>query len=223
MSEKLQRLFKADMTEAQRACFDLLCTVFHGEHHLPSRIYAYGGGIKCTAGHHRLSTFDFDYLTRLVVLAHDACVRVEIVGGGPGAVGLVLHKRQSRIGSMFDRHPTIEEAIRNVRPRRTEQTAPEASLSDCKKARDYYRAGLERREPAWVPSLVLLPRPLQGDFPLAHTTVAEKGVHPCESNQWGAITVLATNGQRLGVKPCEFEPLEWRANEQAPHTKGEET
>ena len=32
MSEKLQRLTKTDMTEAQRACFDLLCDVFHGEH-----------------------------------------------------------------------------------------------------------------------------------------------------------------------------------------------
>lgn len=118
MSEKLKRLTKADMTEAQRACFDLLCDVFHGEHHAPERIYAFGRGIKCNAESHRLSTFDFDYLTRLVVLAHDACVRVEIVSSGPGRIGLVLHKRAGRTGSSYDRHPTIEEAIERVRPKR---------------------------------------------------------------------------------------------------------
>lgn len=93
MADKLERLTKATMTEAQRACFELLCDVFHGEHHAPERIYAFGRGIKCNAESHRLSTFDFDYLTRLVVLAHDACVRVEIVSSGPGRIGLVLHKR----------------------------------------------------------------------------------------------------------------------------------
>lgn len=118
MSDKLQRLTKADMTEAQRACFDLLCEVFHGEHHAPDRIYAFGRGIKCSAESHRLSTFDFDYLTRLVVLAHDACVRVEVVSSGPGRIGLVLHKRAGRTGSSYDRHPTIEEAIERVRPKR---------------------------------------------------------------------------------------------------------
>lgn len=123
MSEKLQRLTKADMTEAQRACFDLLCDVFHGEHHAPERIYAFGRGIKCNAESHRLSTFDFDYLTRLVVLAHDACVRVEIVSSGPGRIGLVLHKRTSRTGSSYDRHPTMEEAIERVRPKRLAQAA----------------------------------------------------------------------------------------------------
>lgn len=123
MSEKLHRLTKADMTEAQRACFDLLCDVFHGEHHAPERIYAFGRGIKCNAESHRLSTFDFDYLTRLVVLAHDACVRVEIVSSGPGRIGLVLHKRAGRTGSSYDRHPTMEEAIERVRPKRLAQAA----------------------------------------------------------------------------------------------------
>lgn len=123
MSEKLHRLTKADMTEEQRACFDLLCDVFHGEHHAPERIYAFGRGIKCNAESHRLSTFDFDYLTRLVVLAHDACVRVEIVSSGPGRIGLVLHKRAGRTGSSYDRHPTMEEAIERVRPKRLAQAA----------------------------------------------------------------------------------------------------
>lgn len=116
MSIQPDRLSKAAMTEAQRECFGLLCEVFHGEHHAPDRIYAFGRGIKCSAESHRLSTFDFDYLTRLVVLAHDRCVRVEIVSSAPGRVGLVLHKRAGRDGSSYERHPTIEEAIVRIRP-----------------------------------------------------------------------------------------------------------
>ena len=93
-----------------------------------------------------------------------------------------------------------------------EATDPDIVLSDCMKALDYYRAGLEKRTPTWVPCRVMLPRPLQGDFPIGHTTVAEMGEHECASNGYGAISVQATNGQWLGVKPAEFEPLEWRKN-----------
>lgn len=118
MSNDLQRLAKADMSEAQRACFDLLCDVFYGEHHAPERIYAFGRGIKCNVMGSQLATFDFDYLTRLVVLAHDRCVRVEIVPSGPGRTGLALFKRAGRDGCIYDRHPTIEEAIERVRPKR---------------------------------------------------------------------------------------------------------
>lgn len=117
MPDRQKTLTKQDMTPDQLACFELLCEAFHGEHHAPERIYAFGRGIKCSAESHRLSTFDFDYLTRLVVLAHDRCVRLEVVASGPGRIGLVLHKRASRDGSMFERHPTIEEAIQRVRPR----------------------------------------------------------------------------------------------------------
>lgn len=83
MRDKPNMLTKATMTDDQRACFDLLCKVFLGEHHAPNRIYSWGRGIKCHTEGQRFSTFDFDYLTRLVVLAHDACVRVEIVSSGP--------------------------------------------------------------------------------------------------------------------------------------------
>lgn len=86
--------------------------------------------------------------------------------------------------------------------------------ADCAKALDYYRAGVERRAPQWVPSRVLLVRPLHSDFPMtACLTTAEAGEHDCESNRYGAITVRATNGQMLGIKPEEFEPLEWRKND----------
>ncbi len=123
MSDKKQLLAKADMTEAQRACFDLLCVVFYGEHHAPERIYACGRGIQCSTLSGQLSTFDFNYLTRLVVLAHDHCIRVEIASSAPGRIGLTLHKRAGRLGGIAERHPTIEDAILSVRPKNLPQAA----------------------------------------------------------------------------------------------------
>lgn len=96
-----------------------------------------------------------------------------------------------------------------------EATDPDIVLSDCTKALDYYRAGLEQRAPTWVPCRVLLKSPVRGDYPFGHTTLAEAGEHDCESNHYGAISARATNGQMLGVKPAEFEPLEWRKNDGA--------
>lgn len=96
-----------------------------------------------------------------------------------------------------------------------EATDPDVVLSDCMKALDYYRAGVEHRAPKWVPCRVLLEVPVRGDFPIGHTTFASAGEHDCESNRYGAISVQAMNGKRLGVKPAEFEPLEWRKNDGA--------
>ena len=94
-----------------------------------------------------------------------------------------------------------------------EATDPDLVLVDCRMALDYYRACLEKRAPKWVPSRVLLPCQVRGDFPVGHATMAEAGEHDCDSNRWGAVSVRATNGQMLGVRPAEFEPLEWRKNE----------
>ena len=40
------------------------------------------------------ATFDFDWLTRLVVLAHDRCIRVEIGAASPRHLRLSFSKRQ---------------------------------------------------------------------------------------------------------------------------------
>lgn len=115
MSTKPRRLFiRTDMSADQVDCFDLLSDAFGGDHHLPD-VYEYGRGIKCSVYSGKLSTWDFNYLTRLVVLAHDRCIRVEIVQGAPGRVGLVLHRRHCRDGATHDRHPTMDEAIGLVR------------------------------------------------------------------------------------------------------------
>ncbi len=84
--------------------------------------------------------------------------------------------------------------------------------TDAEKALAYYRAAVEDRRPAYVPSRIRLQRRVCGDGPF-RSTLAEPGVHACISNQWGAVSVTAANGGMLGVKPAEFDVVEWRDND----------
>lgn len=63
-----------------------------------------------------LSTFDFDVMTRLVFLAHDHCIRVEIQSCNAQYLTLLFHPRV-REGEMSQRHPTLEQAVESWRSR----------------------------------------------------------------------------------------------------------
>lgn len=89
-----------------------------GEHHIPGKIRAYGPAWYINF-HHDLSTFDFDYLTRLVFLAHDRCVRASIQQSGPRMIKIIIWAREGRDGSMYERHPTIEHALSEWREAHT--------------------------------------------------------------------------------------------------------
>lgn len=65
-------------------------------------------GWKC------LSTYDYNDLTVLVVLAHDRCIRVQISPYTFHHLELVFHQRQ-REGNYAYRHPTIEAQIELIR------------------------------------------------------------------------------------------------------------
>lgn len=99
------------MTDDQWACAQMIADVFGGFHHLVGKITEFGQGINTNCYSGVLATFDFDRLTRLVLLAHDRCIRVEIISSGPNRVGIAAWKRKTRNGSMSQRHPTIDEAI----------------------------------------------------------------------------------------------------------------
>lgn len=105
----------ADMTPDQRECYELLCDWRLGEHHLDGIVRPAGRGIRINTRVHGMATWDFDYLTRLVVLAHDRCIRVEFQSSGPGLIAVVCHKRHTREGDMALRHPTIEDHIALIR------------------------------------------------------------------------------------------------------------
>ena len=62
------------------------------------------------------STFDSDGLTRLVIGAHDRCIRVQVEGCGPNLMRICMWPRKSREGQLFERHPTLEQAAASIRP-----------------------------------------------------------------------------------------------------------
>lgn len=103
------------MTDGQWACAKLFADVCCGFHHVVGKFKPDGTGVRISDFAGRWSTFDFDRLTVLVVLAHDRAIRVELEQSAPGRIGFHLHFRGTRTGQMYARHPSIENAIANVR------------------------------------------------------------------------------------------------------------
>lgn len=62
-----------------------------------------------------MSTWDGCLLTDLVVLAHEACLRLEIRARTVNVLRLYFSQRKGRIGSSMKCHPTIEMAVERVR------------------------------------------------------------------------------------------------------------
>lgn len=118
MSEtSYETCYRADwMSDDQWACARLLADLYGGFHHVPTNaIRQFGKGISISHYRFHLATFDYDQLTRLVVLAHDRCIRAEVEGGGPGQLKIILHKRHHREGRMNERHPTLEDNVASIR------------------------------------------------------------------------------------------------------------
>lgn len=62
-----------------------------------------------------LATFDGEVLTRLVFLAHDLCIRIEIDAAKARVPRLYFHPRHGRTGGFSARHPTLESQIESWR------------------------------------------------------------------------------------------------------------
>jgi hypothetical protein len=89
---------------------------YNGEHHLPSEVKPWGQG--WTVNHRGdLASFDFSEMTRLVVMAHDCCVRISISPCKNDVLRICIWKRHSREGDMSLRHPDLESAIKTFRDR----------------------------------------------------------------------------------------------------------
>ena len=112
-AEKYHR--EAWMTDDQWRCAELVADVFCGFHHVTGEFKAFGRGVAVSVFAGTLATIDNDRLTRLVLLAHDRMIRVEMAASSPGRVKLALHKRHEREGCMSGRHPTIETALASHR------------------------------------------------------------------------------------------------------------
>lgn len=102
-----------------RQVADILGQVWRGIYHMDDRAieradWANKHSIRVNI-YGSLDTYDFDYLTRLVILCHDHCIRLEIIPSGPRGLGLCFSARTCRRGSVSRRHPTMETAIANCR------------------------------------------------------------------------------------------------------------
>ena len=93
---------------------NFLAVYFNGEHHFPSKLEAWGDGWAIHS-HDCISTFDFNELTRLVVMAHDECIRVQITAKSKGRLTIAIHKRNPEETSMMLSHPKLEAHVEKIR------------------------------------------------------------------------------------------------------------
>jgi hypothetical protein len=102
------------LNEFQSKVADILGMVGGGIYNAPmchEKVeWNYGlAGVSCTWAQD-LATFDFDQLTRLVLLCHEARIRCCIDPAGPRLLRLSFWQRASA-GSLATRHPSIDEAV----------------------------------------------------------------------------------------------------------------
>lgn len=93
------------LSEDQLFCRSILSRWVGGDHHLEP-IKPHGDGILMPWSQD-LSTWDFDGLTRLVLLAHQNHVRISIRAHQPRCVAITAHRRKVT-GGMSERHPGLD-------------------------------------------------------------------------------------------------------------------
>lgn len=62
-----------------------------------------------------ISTYDDSYLTRLVVMSHDRCLRVEINPRHRDYIEFVFHRRSRNSSDISKRMPTMEDHLLSIR------------------------------------------------------------------------------------------------------------
>jgi len=167
MSRRRNELRVEAMNADQLACYELLCELFGGAHHVP-KVQEWGDGIAVST-FQPFATFDSDRLTHLVFLAHERCVRAQIESCSPRHVRIALWKRHGREGRYFERHPSIDEVFACWRIRHP--LSPEPTLGDADAPQ---RRADGPREPSTTPSSVEGPA---GPRPLSFSTAEHVDAH----------------------------------------------
>lgn len=122
--------YRADwMTDDQWSAANLIADVFGGFHHLRLRrkgrrwwIFEPAGTGVIYRDLRSMSTFDAPKLTHLVILAHERCVRVEIAAR-MNYLEIMAHQRKGREGRYYERHWTLDDAVKALSPQRTNEQA----------------------------------------------------------------------------------------------------
>lgn len=106
--------------------------VYGGLHNAPRKIHDETRMVWWTDSGD-LATFDGERLTRLVIAAHDLCLRVSIENGGPRCLSVRVWPRE-RTGKRWQRHPRLEEVLAELMPCREiwDGTPPSAEAEAAK-------------------------------------------------------------------------------------------
>jgi hypothetical protein len=112
---------------------------FFREGHWPNEMVEDRGSWSVTTERHwtgcELSTFDYDQLTRLVLLAHERCVRVHLRPRKRRRIEIVITRRDRISDSLSETHPTIEEAVAHFRKGRGSRQWSKALAEDARRGR----------------------------------------------------------------------------------------
>lgn len=118
-SEWIEKSLGVACSPLGRDAADLLGDVFLGIYHLNTHALQKVDWLNkhCVEFNlnHSLCTVDGNELTRLIVLAHDRMLRVEIDACNFTHIKLRISKRLSREGSLYERCPTIDNHISQIR------------------------------------------------------------------------------------------------------------
>ena len=112
----VERSLKRQLSDFQRRAVDLLCrSQGCGPYDLGTTFeradWEYGRGVRFVLHRPSLATFDSASLTRLVIGAHEECIRVEIDPVSFRYIAICMWPRESREWEVWLRHPTIEQAV----------------------------------------------------------------------------------------------------------------
>ena len=94
-----------------------LAHVYQGIHHVPGKIKKLRGYWEVVIWG-SISTHDFDQLTRMVIAAHEHCVRIELQPCNCQHIRLLIHPRQ-QTGGICERHPSLTDLAERARRRAT--------------------------------------------------------------------------------------------------------
>jgi hypothetical protein len=118
MGRKVHKSAPEKLSEFQRNVVDILGMVGGGIYNAPINIekidWSYGGGISVVWQQKEFATFDYNTLTLLVFLCHDARIRCSVSACGPRNMRLSFWQRQAS-GDVCVRHPNLEEAVKAFR------------------------------------------------------------------------------------------------------------
>lgn len=99
----------------KQEAIDFFSLFYGGEHNIPhSSLMKWGEGWSLLDKRDKLSTFDNNELSVLVVLAHDKCLRVSIAAARNGKIRICIWKRK-REGGVLNSHPSLEEHVSQIR------------------------------------------------------------------------------------------------------------